>query len=137
MPGRRALLRVLGLPDPGTVYLEAYGVAASRAPDGWAIPVVGHWALLGFPQDFIAVMACVGLATFAVDPAANNRRSKLGRKSRFNGSHLGGAWLVLFMIFNVIWTMFLFRGAGRGHGQPALRQRRLRLARPSATSSTG
>ena len=34
-----------------------------------------------------------------------------GRKSRFYGSHLGAAWLVLFMIFNVIWTYVLFRGA--------------------------
>ena len=34
-----------------------------------------------------------------------------GRRSRFFGSHLGPAYLTLFMIFNVIWTMFLFRGA--------------------------
>ena len=31
--------------------------------------------------------------------------------SRFYGSHTGAAWLVLFMIFNVIWTLFLYRGA--------------------------
>src|SRR5665811_2249808 len=35
-------------------------------------------------------------------------------RSRFAGSHLGGAYLVLFMIFNVIWTMFFFRGAAVG-----------------------
>ena len=34
------------------------------------------------------------------------------------------------MIFNVIWTMFLFRGAvGRDMGNLPLRQRRLRVAR--------
>ena len=41
------------------------------------------------------------------------------------------------MIFNVIWTMFLFRGAASAAGQPALRQRRVRLGRRSATCSTG
>src|SRR5690349_10163452 len=43
--------------------------------------------------------------------------SKLGRKSRFSGSHLGGAYLVLFMIFNVVWTLFLYRGAVSAHEQ--------------------
>ena len=93
----------------GTVYLEAFGILFSRNPE-WAIPVVGHWAVLGFAQDFIAVMALVGIVTFAVI-RLRNAPDKLGRKSRFSGSHLGGAWLILFMIFNVIWTMFLFRGA--------------------------
>ncbi len=45
-----------------------------------------------------------------------NSPERLGRQSRFKGSHLGGAWLVLFMIFNVIWTMFLFRGAASAAG---------------------
>ena len=58
-----------------------------------------------------------------------NAPKDLGRKSRFFGSHLGPAYFTLFMIFNVIWTMFLFRGASVGAGQPALRQRRLRLDR--------
>ena len=43
-------------------------------PEGWAIPIVGHWDLLGFLQDFIAVMALFGLATFAADPAARTPR---------------------------------------------------------------
>ena len=60
-------------------------------------------------------MALVGLATFALI-RLRNTPERLGRRSRFNGSHLGGAWLVLFMIFNVIWTMFLFRGAGAAAG---------------------
>ena len=48
--------------------------------------------------------------------------ARKSRDSRFYGSHTGAAWLVLFMIFNVIWTMFLFRGAveardmGTSHG---------------------
>jgi Fe-S oxidoreductase len=93
----------------GTVYLEAFGVLLSRNRD-WAIPLVGHWDLLGFAQDFIALMALVGIATFA-KLRLQQSPEKLGRQSRFSGSHLTGAWVVLFMIFNVIWTMFLFRGA--------------------------
>src|SRR5687767_8780942 len=93
----------------GTVYVEAYGILISRNPE-WAIPIVGHWDALGFLQDFIAIMAVVGIAVFAVIRLQNNPE-RLGRKSRFAGSHLGGAWMVLFMIFNVIWTLFLFRGA--------------------------
>ncbi|HEY3016048.1 MAG TPA: (Fe-S)-binding protein, partial [Nocardioides sp.] len=97
-----------------SVYLEAYGVLLSRNPH-WAIPVIGHWWLLGFAQDFIGVMCLVGLATFTII-RIKNAPEKLGRKSRFDGSHLGGAWMTLFMIFNVIWTMFLFRGASSGAG---------------------
>ncbi len=96
-----------------TVYLEAYG-SLFTYPDPFAIPVVGHWDLLGFAQDFIAIMAVVGLAVFA-KIRLDNAPSKLGRQSRFSGSHLGGAWVVLFMIFNVVWTMFLFRGAAAAH----------------------
>jgi Fe-S oxidoreductase len=95
-----------------TVYLEAYG---SLFQEGFAIPVVGTWSVLGFLQDFIAVMALVGILVFAVIRLRNSP-AKLGRRSRFQGSHLGGAWLTLFMIFNVIWTMFLFRGAGVATG---------------------
>jgi len=92
-----------------TVYLEAYGILISRNPH-WKIPLVGDWAILGFAQDFIGMMCFFGLVTFAII-RLKNAPEKLGRKSRFKGSHLGGAWLVLFMIFNVLWTMFLFRGA--------------------------
>ncbi|MCG5215354.1 heterodisulfide reductase-related iron-sulfur binding cluster [Streptosporangium soli] len=101
-----------------TVYLEAYGVliqgGITGTPD-FHIPLVGTWAVLGFLQDFIAVAALLGLIAFAVIRVKNSPK-KLGRKSRFSGSHLGGAWLVLFMIFNVIWTMFLFRGAAINTG---------------------
>ena len=95
-----------------SVYLEAYG---SLFDPGFAIPFIGHWAVLGFLQDFIAVMALVGIATFTIIRIRQSPE-RLGRKSRFKGSHLGGAWLVLFMIFNVIWSMFLFRGASVNTG---------------------
>ncbi|MFI6456917.1 heterodisulfide reductase-related iron-sulfur binding cluster [Streptosporangium amethystogenes] len=101
-----------------TVYLEAYGAliqgAVTGTPD-FHIPLIGTWPILGFLQDFIAVAALLGLIAFATI-RIKNAPKKLGRKSRFSGSHLGGAWLVLFMIFNVIWTMFLFRGAAANTG---------------------
>ncbi|MFI6509559.1 (Fe-S)-binding protein [Streptosporangium sp. NPDC050855] len=101
-----------------TVYLEAYGAliqgAITGTPD-FHIPLVGTWPVLGFLQDFIAVAALCGLIAFAVIRIRNSPK-RLGRRSRFSGSHLGGAWLVLFMIFNVIWTMFLFRGAAANTG---------------------
>ena len=97
----------------GTVYVEAYG-SLFTYPEEFAIPIVGTWDLLGFAQDLIAVLAVVGLALFAQIRLKNSPK-KLGRQSRFKGSHLGGAWVVLFMIFNVIWTMFLFRGAAAAH----------------------
>ncbi len=102
-----------------TVYLEAYGalIALAFGADkiAWAIPLVGHWPVLGFLQDFIAMMAFFGIATFVVIRLRNAPKD-LGRRSRFFGSHLSGAWITLFMIFNVIWTMFLFRGASSALG---------------------
>ncbi len=87
--------------------LEAYGALFDR---DFAIPLVGRWALLGFLEDFFAVAVLLSLAAFTVirfrqAPARRERRS------RFYGSHTGAAWLVLFMIFNVIWTLLLYRGA--------------------------
>src|SRR5262245_26380863 len=96
----------------GTVYLEAYGALFNS---DFHIPVIGTWPILGFAQDFIAVMAFVGIVTFAVIRLRQSPE-RLGRRSRFSGSHLGGAWLVLIMIFNVLWTMFLFRGAAYNTG---------------------
>jgi Fe-S oxidoreductase len=96
-----------------TVYIEAYGALLFGLD--FHIPLIGRWAVLGFLQDFIAVAALLGLIAFAVIRIKDSP-ARLDRASRFKGSHLGGAWLILFMIFNVIWTMFLFRGAGVATG---------------------
>ncbi|GAA3117879.1 hypothetical protein GCM10020001_042200 [Nonomuraea salmonea] len=101
-----------------TVYIEAYGAiiqgAITGTPD-FHIPLIGTWAVLGFLQDFIAVACVLGLVAFAIIRVRNSPK-QLGRGSRFSGSHLGGAWLVLFMIFNIIWTLFLARGAAAANG---------------------
>ncbi|GIH23704.1 Fe-S oxidoreductase [Acrocarpospora phusangensis] len=96
-----------------TVYIEAYGAIIQGAVTGrpdFHIPLIGTWPVLGFLQDFIALACLLGLAAFAAIRIKNSPK-KLGRGSRFSGSHLSGAWLILFMIFNVIWTLFLARAA--------------------------
>jgi len=87
--------------------LEAYGALFDR---DFAIPVVGKWALLGFLEDFFAVAVLLSLATFTVI-RVKNAPARKNRASRFYGSHTRAAWLVLFMIFNVVWTLLLYRGA--------------------------
>jgi len=89
-----------------TVYIEAYG--ALFTPH-FAIPLIGHSPALGALQDTLALAVLVSIIAFAVMRVrqAPERRQ---RASRFYGSHTGGAWLILLMIFNVIWTLFLFRG---------------------------
>lgn len=95
-----------------TVYLEAYG--ALFDPD-FHIPLIGRSPILGFLQDFIAAAALISLGVFSVI-RIRNAPERIERASRFYGSHTGGAWLILFMIFNVLWTMFFYRGAASAAG---------------------
>ena len=96
-----------------TVYLEAYGALLLGLD--FHIPLIGRWPVVGFIQDFISVMCLLGLATFTAIRIKNSPK-RLDRQSRFKGSHTGGAWLILFMIFNVIWTLFFFRGVSSAAG---------------------
>ena len=112
VPGWRTSSRSGRFVILASVYLEAYG--ALFDPD-FHIPLIGRWPVLGFLQDTIAVLALVSLGVFAVIRIRNAPERK-ARASRFYGSHTGGAWLILFMIFNVLWTMFLFRGASSALG---------------------
>jgi Fe-S oxidoreductase len=87
--------------------IEAYGNLFSRT---FAIPGIGHWAFIGFIEDLFAVGVLAGIITFTVIRLRNSPERE-GRKSRFAGSHTGAAWLVLGMIFLVIATLLLYRGA--------------------------
>jgi Fe-S oxidoreductase len=107
IPGTAHFFTMWGFFILATVYLEAYGLLFAH---DFAIPFVGHWDALGFLQDFFAVAVLLGIGTFAVIRIVREPK-KHGRDSRFYGSHTGGAWLILFMIFNVIWTYALVRGA--------------------------
>ncbi len=95
-----------------TVYVEAYGALFS---ENFAIPLIGHSPVLGFVQDVIALAVLASIITFAVMRVRQDPERRQ-RASRFYGSHTGGAWLILFMIFNVIWTLFLFRGTAVNTG---------------------
>jgi Fe-S oxidoreductase len=95
-----------------TVYLEAYGALFDH---DFHIPLIGRWPVLGFLQDLIASLALISIGVFTVI-RIRNAPERLERASRFYGSHTAGAWLILFMIFNVLWTMFFFRGASAALG---------------------
>jgi Fe-S oxidoreductase len=87
--------------------IESYGDLFSRT---FAIPGIGHWAAIGFLEDLFAVGVLAGLITFTVIRIRNNPHRE-GRASRFFGSHTRAAWVVLGMIFLVIATLLLYRGA--------------------------
>ncbi|MBO0877427.1 MAG: (Fe-S)-binding protein, partial [Pseudonocardia sp.] len=95
-----------------TVYIEAYGALFDER---FHIPGIGHSPVLGFLQDVIALAVLISLVVFAIIRVrqAPERRQ---RESRFYGSHTGPAWLILFMIFNVVWTLFFFRGVESAAG---------------------
>ena len=118
MIGQRKLLKwtVPGVAHAATFWgfivlmltiIESYGDLFSRT---FAIPWIGHWAFIGFIEDLFAVGVLAGIITFAMIRLRNDPH-KEGRSSRFFGSHTGGAWLVLGMIFRVIGTLLLYRGA--------------------------
>src|SRR5206468_3254208 len=81
-----------------TVYIEAYGFLFQA---NFHIPIIGRWDALGFLQDFFALGVLLGITTFAIIRLRSEPKD-YGRSSRFYGSHTGGAWPILFMIFLVI-----------------------------------
>ena len=87
--------------------IESFGDLFSRT---FAIPGIGHWEAIGFLEDLFAVAVLAGIITFTVIRWRNSPERE-GRASRFFGSHTSAAWLVLGMIFGVIATLLLYRGA--------------------------
>ena len=76
---------------------------------------IGDWGGLGFFEDFFATAVLVALVTFTV-MRYRQAPSRRGRRSRFYGSHTGAAWLILAMIFAVIATLLVYRGAQMNSG---------------------
>ena len=107
IPGLAHFFTMWGFFILGSVYVEAYGLLFVH---DFHIPFIGRWDGLGFLQDFFAVAVLLGITTFAIIRLRTEPKEH-GRESRFYGSHTGGAWLILFMIFNVIWTYALVRGS--------------------------
>jgi Fe-S oxidoreductase/nitrate reductase gamma subunit len=87
--------------------IEAYGALFQR---DFAIPLIGHTRALGLIEDIFAVAVVIALAIFTTIRIAQSPR-RLDRRSRFYGSHVDQAFIVLGMIFLVIATLLLYRGA--------------------------
>jgi Fe-S oxidoreductase len=87
--------------------IEGYGALFDR---DFHIPVIGQQPWLGFLEDLVAVLVLVSVAIFAVIRIVHSPRRE-GRRSRFFGSHLDAAWVVLGMIVAVVASLLLYRGA--------------------------
>src|SRR5215470_19733817 len=74
------------------------------------IEAYGALVWLGFLEDFFAVAVLVALAVFTVF-RIRQAPARRERASRFYGSHLGPAWVILGMIFGVVATLLVYRGA--------------------------
>ena len=107
IPGLAHVFAFWGFLVLSLTILEAYGALFIA---DFAVPVIGTWPIVGFLEDLFGVLVFVGIVIFAALRLTNNPATH-GRDSRFFGSHTRGAWLILFMIFNVVWTLFLYRGA--------------------------
>ena len=107
VPGAAHFAVFWGFVILGATIVEGFGALFQR---DFHLPLIGTQAWLGFLEDLFIVAVLAGLVVFAVIRLMQNPRRE-GRRSRFFGSHLGPAWLVLFMIFNVMWTLLLYRGA--------------------------
>ena len=112
IPGLAHFFTMWGFFILATVYVEAYGTLFQS---NFHIPIVGRWNALGFLQDFIALAVLAGIITFSIIRLRSEPK-EYGRQSRFYGSHTGGAWLILFMIFLVIFSFAIFRGASANTG---------------------
>ena len=97
VPGIAHFFAFWGFIILGLTILEAY--LAIIDPD-LSIPIIDQWAWVAFVEDFFAVAVLAALVVFTVIRVKQNP-NRVGRLSRFYGSHTGAAWLVLFMIFNV------------------------------------
>jgi len=92
----------------GLTIIEAFG--ALVISKDFAIPFVGRGQWLGFLEDFFAVAVLLGMIWFSVN-RLRHAPARLKRASRFYGSHTGPAWVILGMIFLVVATLLLYRGA--------------------------
>ena len=107
IPGIAHVLAFWGFIVLSLTIVEAFGALFNNT---FAIPVIGRSPITGFLEDLFTIFVLVGIAMFAIIRLFR-RPAKYGRESRFYGSHIGAAWFVLFMIFNVVWTLLLYRGA--------------------------
>ncbi|HTW10259.1 MAG TPA: (Fe-S)-binding protein [Acidimicrobiales bacterium] len=92
--------------------IEAVGNLFSAS---FAIPGIGHWAVVGFLEDLFACLVLASLVVFsAVRMLDSPKREQ--RKSRFFGSRTGAAWAVLSLIAAVMVTLLLYRAGQTNTG---------------------
>ncbi|HVS67611.1 MAG TPA: (Fe-S)-binding protein, partial [Mycobacteriales bacterium] len=92
--------------------IEAYGALFQR---DFAIPFIGRSRALGLIEDIFAVAVTLAIIIFTSIRIARSPK-RIGRKSRFYGSHVDQAYLVLGLIFLVMATLVLYRGAQYSNG---------------------
>ena len=107
VPGLAHFFTMWGFTVLLTTILEAYGALFNR---DFAIPFIGRSNWLAALEDFFATAVLLSLLVFSAI-RIKNAPARKDRASRFYGSHLGPAWLVLFMISMVIVTLLVYRGA--------------------------
>ena len=113
VPGVAHFLTFWGFLVLGLTIVEAYGaLIVSR---DFAFPIFGRARWLGFLEDLFGLLVLFGIVYFAINRLRNAPERKK-RASRFYGSHNGPAWLVLGMIFLVVLTLFMYRGAQSASG---------------------
>jgi Fe-S oxidoreductase len=107
VPGTAHFLTFWGFTILLLTIIESFGALFNRT---FSLPWIGHWAFIGFLEDLVAVGVLAGIITFAVIRLRHDPHRE-GRASRFYGSHTRAAWLVLAMIFLVVATLLIYRGA--------------------------
>ena len=105
IPGIAHFFTFWGFLILGLTIVEAY---AALFKDDWA--GFGQESWLGLVEDFFAAAVVLALAVFAAIRFRNNPHA-IGKRSRFFGSHTAAAWGVLGMIFLVVATLVIYRGA--------------------------
>jgi len=107
VPGTAHFLTFWGFTILLLTIIESFGALFWRT---FSLPWIGHWAFIGFIEDLFAVAVLAGIIIFTVIRVKNSPKRE-GRASRFFGSHTRAAWLVLAMIFLVVATLLIYRGA--------------------------
>lgn len=83
---------------------------------GYALPLIGRAAWVGFTEDLFTVAVLAGLVVLAGIRLAESP-SRHGRGSRFYGSHAGAAWVTLALIALVLITLLGYRAAQVNAGE--------------------
>ncbi|HEU4348559.1 MAG TPA: (Fe-S)-binding protein [Actinoplanes sp.] len=107
VPGIAHFLTFWGFVILALTIIEAWGALFDR---DFHVPVIGRWPVVGFLEDLLAVAVLVGISIFAV-LRIRNAPARRHRASRFYGSHMRAAWVILGMIAAVILTLLPYRAA--------------------------